>query len=125
MRFRRILILTAAVLPVYALAAPTATADSSQCTPGGCAGKAVFVSLGEHLQVTDAASDGHSAVAVYWPQGGTGPFTVWNHGGQGTTVDGNLDLAEGAWIYYYVCLGEYGTREILTATCSAGVTDYA
>lgn len=107
------------------LSGPTAVADSSRCTPSGCAGQARFVSLGEHLYVDDKLADGHSAVAVYWLEGGTGPFEVWNPNGNGSTVDHNMELPEGSWIYYYVCLGEYGLRSILSGTCSAGVTDYA
>ncbi|MEU7874778.1 hypothetical protein [Dactylosporangium sp. NPDC049140] len=107
------------------LAAAPAQADSTACTPSGCAGKAEFVSYGEHLWVYDMLADGHSAVARYWLQGGTGPFSVWSSGGTGTAVDADLDLAEGSWIYYQVCLGEAATRTIIAGSCNAGVTDYA
>lgn len=126
---RRALVAVATVVSataiVVATAASPAAADSSQCTPGGCAGKAEFVSLGEHLKVTDALGDGHSAVAMYWLEGGTGPFYVWNSGGNGTTVDHNMELAEGSWIFYKICLGEYGPRDVLEDTCNAGTTDWA
>lgn len=128
-RLRRTLLTAAAVAvaatAAVALAAAPASADSSECTRSGCAGKAVFVPLGEHLKVTDRTGDGHSAVALYWLEGGTGPYLVWNHGGKGTTVDRNLDLPEGSWIYYQICLGEYGKRKVLTSTCSTGRTDWA
>lgn len=128
---RRVVLLF--VVASWALLVPSAqpaVADSSVCSiaasgAGSCAARANFVSLGEHLMVTDAVADGHSAVARYWLQGGTGPFLVWNSGGQGTTVDANLELAEGSWIFYQVCVGEFGARDVWTSTCNAGVTDYA
>lgn len=126
---RRALVAVATIVSTTAIIVATtaspAAADSSQCTPSGCAGKANFVSYGEHLKVTDALGDGHSAVAMYWLEGGTGPFHVWNPNGNGTTVDHNMELPEGSWIFYKVCLGEYGPRDVLETTCSAGTTDYA
>lgn len=121
----RIVLIAILVGAAMAVSGPQAEADSTRCTPSGCAGQARFVSYGEHLHVADQLADGHSAVAVYWLEGGTGPFHVWNPNGNGMSVDHNLELAEGSWIYYYVCLGEYGPRQILSGTCSAGVTDYA
>jgi hypothetical protein len=125
-----VLLLTVVAAALLVPSAQPAVADSSVCSVAAsgatsCAAKASFVSLGEHLKVTDAAADGHSAVARYWLQGGTGPFLVWNSGGNGTTVDQNLELAEGTWIFYQVCVGEFGTRDVWTSTCNAGVTDYA
>ena len=102
-----------------------AAADTSECTPSGCAGQAKLISYGEHLWVYDKAADGHSAVALYWLQGGTGPFRVWASAGAGTSIDDNLDLPEGTWIFYQVCLGESGSGTIVAGSCSAGVTDYA
>lgn len=125
---RRSRILAGAALAVLAgavLTASPAYADSTQCTPSGCGGEAEFVSYGEHLWVRDQLADGHSAVARYWLEGGSGPFSVWSSGGAGTSVDGDLDLAEGTWIFYQVCLGEAATKTIVSGTCSAGVTDYA
>jgi hypothetical protein len=29
-------------------------------------------------------------------------------------------LAEGSWIFYQACVGEYGLRDVWTSTCSRG-----
>lgn len=130
---RRRLLLIAGLVGTAGLllaAAPLAVADSSQCSVAAsgavaCAARANFASYGEHLYVSDQDADGHSAVVRYWLEGGTGPFHVWNSGGNGTTVDHNLELPEGSWIFYQVCVGESLIRDVWTSTCSAGVTDYA
>jgi hypothetical protein len=101
-------------------------ADSSRCTSdSACAGKATFASYGEVFTVYDQKADGHSAVVLYWLPAGVGPLYVWNSGGNGTSAKGDLELPEGSWITYRVCLGEAGTKQILTATCGATITDYA
>jgi len=128
---RRILLVAAAV--IVGLTAPSATpavADSSQCSiaasgASSCAARANFVSLGEHLYVEDRIADGLSAVARYWLEGGTGPFLVWNSNGAGSRVDRDLELPEGSWIFYQVCVGVALLGDVWTSTCSAGVTDYA
>ena len=104
-----------------------AIADTSQCsTPSSaCAGRATFASYGEVFKVFDQAADGHSAVVLYWLSDGTGPHFGWNSQGNGTTFTLNLELAEGDWIFYRVCLGESGPKTLVSGTCSAGVTDYA
>jgi len=127
---RRILLVAGLMAGLLVPNATVAEADSSQCSiaasgAASCAARANFVSYGEHLFVEDRVADGHSAVARYWLEGGTGPFLVWNSGGSGTKVDYNLELPEGSWIFYQVCVGEYGLRDVWTSTCSAGVTDYA
>lgn len=116
-----------ATLALALLAAGTpAYADSNRCTSdSGCAGKATFASYGEVFTVYDQKADGHSAVLLYWLPDGIGPVYVWNHSGNGTNVKADLELAEGSWVTYRMCLGEYGTKEILTATCGAPITDYA
>jgi len=109
--------------------APTtmALADSSQCSvpSSTCAAKVTFTSLGEHFKVYDRAADGHSVVVLQWLSDGTGPYFGWNPNGSGSVVDIDLDLPEGDWIFFKACLGEYGNKTIVSATCSAGVTDYA
>lgn len=45
---------------------------------GELCGQGHFVSYGEHLFIEDRVADGHSAVARYWLDGGTGPFLAWN-----------------------------------------------
>jgi hypothetical protein len=104
----------------------TASADSERCTSGsGCAGRVTFQSYGEVFKVYDQAGDGHSAVALYWLPDGSGPHLVWNSGGNGTTVTANLEFAEGSWVTYRACLGEFGAKEILQSTCGATTTDIA
>jgi hypothetical protein len=126
MRANRVL-LVAAVLTTFTLTGASAAAgDSSRCTAGtGCAGRATFTSLGEIFHVYDQSADGHSAVALYWLPDGSGPTLIWNSGGNGTNVTANLELAEGSWITYRVCLGEFGPKQVLVETCGAPITDYA
>lgn len=102
----------------------SAAADSSRCAKD-CAGKASFTSYGEIFHVLDRKADGHSVVVLYWLPDGTGPHKVWNSKGNGSDVKANLELAEGSWITYRVCLGEYGARKVLTSTCGSTITDYA
>jgi hypothetical protein len=109
-----------------AVVSTPAYADSSRCTvDSACAGKATFASYGEVFTVYDQKSDGHSAVVLYWLPAGVGPLSVWSHSGSGTTAKGDLELPEGSWITYKVCLGEYGTKQVLQETCGAPITDYA
>lgn len=104
----------------------TASADSERCTSGsGCAGRVTFASYGEVFKVYDQLGDGHSAVALYWLPDGSGPHLIWNSGGNGTSVTANLEFAEGSWVTYRACLGEFGTKEILQSTCGATITDIA
>ncbi|HEX2133809.1 MAG TPA: hypothetical protein VHH15_19870 [Actinophytocola sp.] len=104
----------------------TAGADSERCTSGsGCAGRVTFQSYGEVFRVYDQDPDGHSAVALYWLPDGSGPHLVWNSNGNGTSVTANLEFAEGSWVTYRACLGEYGPREILRNTCGPTITDLA
>jgi len=119
--------LVALVALVCALCtASVANADSTRCTSdSGCAGRATFTSYGEVFHVYDQSADGHSAVALYWLPDGSGPHLIWNSNGNGTDVTANLEFAEGSWVTYRVCLGEYGARQVLTSTCGATITDYA
>ena len=116
---------TVAVLTV--LRPGSASADTSQCSvpTSTCAAKVTFQSYGELFRIYDQSGDGHSAVLLYWLSDGTGPYYGWNHDGNGTQFNVDLELAEGDWIFYQACLGEYGTRTLVAGTCSAGVTDYA
>lgn len=123
---RRILAVSLLVLLIGAAGADTAAADSTRCTSGtGCAGKVTFTSYGEVFKVYDQNADGHSAVALYWLPDGSGPHLIWNSGGNGTVVTANLEFAEGSWVTYRACLGEYGARDVLESTCGATITDYA
>lgn len=97
---------------------------SGQCSPGACAGEALFRSTDARMTVRDRVGDGHSAVVQYWPQGGAGPLQVWNPNGNGTTVNQVLNLPPGSWVFYQVCLGEHGPKTIVAGSCSAGFTDY-
>jgi len=123
----RLWFVVGAALLIAVVPAMRALADSSQCSvsSGTCAAKAAFTSYGEHLKVYDRAADGHSAVVLYWLSDGTGPYFGWNPNGNGSVVDIDLELPEGDWIFFKACLGEYGTKTLVSGTCSAGVTDYA
>ncbi|WP_163510417.1 hypothetical protein [Fodinicola acaciae] len=118
--------LTAGLAAAILAAGAPAYADSSRCTSdSGCAGKATFASYGEVFTVYDQKADGHSAALLYWLPDGVGPIYVWNHSGNGTSVKADLELPEGSWVTYRVCLGEYGTKQIIASTCGATITDYA
>ncbi|WP_020525338.1 hypothetical protein [Catelliglobosispora koreensis] len=120
--------LTVVVVAVAGLlAVPSAAmADSYACTYGpgayNCEGRAEFVSHGEHFYLMDRKADGHSAVLRYYRADTQQWKTSWNHDGAGTTKHINLDMPEGYDVVYYVCLGEYGDRDILEETC--GVPTY-
>lgn len=123
---REALLIATAVAALTLAGASPAEADSSRCTAGsGCAGRATFTSLGEIFHVFDQLADGHSAAVLYWLPDGSGPHLIWNSSGNGTDVTANLELAEGSWITYRVCLGEGGPKQVLTATCGATITDFA
>lgn len=124
---RSSLLVLGLVAAVTVIPSSSASADSSQCSlpSGTCAGKVTFQSYGEHLLINDRAGDGHSAVVLYWRSDGSGPYYGWNASGTGTQVDVNLELAEGEWIFYKACVGEYGTRTLISGSCSAGATDFA
>ena len=123
---RKALLVVAAVATLTVAGSSAAIADSSRCTAGtGCAGRATFTSLGEIFHVFDQSADGHSAVALYWLPDGSGPTMIWNSTGNGTDVTANLELAEGSWITYRVCLGEGGPKQVMLETCGAPITDYA
>jgi hypothetical protein len=124
--FRRSALVALAVGALLLTGGATASADSERCTSGsGCAGRVTFQSYGEVFKVYDQLGDGHSAVALYWLPDGSGPHLIWNSGGTGTTVTANLEFAEGSWVTYRACLGEYGPRQVLTATCGPTTTDIA
>ena len=123
---RTILLVGAAIATLSLAGASAAGADSSRCTAdSGCAGRATFTSLGEIFHVFDQKADGHSAVVLYWLPGGSGPTLIWNSSGNGTDVKADLELPEGSWITYRVCLGEGGPKQVLLDTCGAPITDYA
>lgn len=130
MRRATALALATGSLAVTALAttAPTASADSSQCSTfvadkyASCGGHAWFQSEGEHLYIDDRVADGHSAAVHYTINGVT--KTAYNrNGADGAVVDVNLDLPEGTLIIYNVCLSNSSAD--LAGTCSGGIRDYA
>lgn len=127
-RLRGALFVAGLVSALTLVVAPVpAHADSSQCSvpTGTCAARVTFQSSGELFRIFDQSGDGHSAVVVYWLSDGSGPHYGWNRDGSGTQFDVDLELAEGDWIFYRACLGEYGPRTLVSGTCGAGVTDYA
>ncbi|MFD5041227.1 hypothetical protein ACFWNI_29695 [Streptomyces sp. NPDC058377] len=93
-----------------------------KCTwANSCAGSASFVHDGDHLLVWDNAGDGHSAVVEYERShvGGSDYTRDWNHYGKYAKLDVNMNIPEDGWITYRVCLGEYGSRQVLRDTCSS------
>ncbi|MCG5435247.1 hypothetical protein [Micromonospora foliorum] len=74
---------------------------------------------GDHLYVWDNKADGHSVVALYSRSDtGNQSNATWNHYGAGTRLDHNMDIPEGGYIIYRVCLGEYADQIVLDWTCS-------
>ncbi|MFF0163112.1 hypothetical protein ACFYRY_37105 [Streptomyces sp. NPDC005263] len=70
-----------------------------------------FEDDGEHLYILDNNKDGHSAVSEI--EYGSRHLTYWNAGGVNTTRDVNLDIAEGTYVSYNACYGEYDGYKIL------------
>ncbi len=123
---RTVLLVGAAIATLTFASASAAAADSSRCTvDAACAGRATFTSLGEIFHVFDQQADGHSAVVLYWLPDGSGPTMLWNSSGNGSDVSFNLELPEGSWITYRVCLGEGGPKQVMLETCGPQITDYA
>ncbi|MCX4967027.1 hypothetical protein [Streptomyces sp. NBC_00654] len=123
--------LTAAVAvgvpPAIAQAAAQHVGDL--CTSNNyttCAGSASFVKAGDHMLIWDNKADGHSVVVTGSRSDGL-PLEKWNHSGSDGDgkVDHNLNLPENGWIRYKVCLGEYGSGNILETTCSVSKTENA
>ncbi len=84
-----------------------------------CNGSASFVKDGDHLYVWDNAADGHSVFVRYYRSDVNGLAGVaWNYHGAGTRVDHNMDIPEGGWINYQVCLGRYSDRLVYDWSCS-------
>ncbi|MGW1100948.1 hypothetical protein ACWD5W_34690 [Streptomyces sp. NPDC002455] len=124
---------SAAVLAVLPLAGIASAAEytvtytsgphtGDKCTwANSCAGSASFVHDGDHLLVWDNAGDGHSVVVEYERSdvGGSDYTRDWNHYGKYAKLDVNMNIPEDGWITYRVCLGEYGSRQVLRDTCSS------
>jgi hypothetical protein len=85
--------------------ATTPPPPPTACTPSGCAGKAYFVTNGEHLFVCDDNNDGYGAVAQYTRTDVPGQNNeALNKNGHGTCVDQNMNMPEGAKITFRICL---------------------
>ncbi|MEU7207133.1 hypothetical protein AB0B06_01885 [Streptomyces sp. NPDC044989] len=102
----------------YTVTYPSGPHEGDRCTEAPrCSGSTSFVRDGDHLLIWDNAADGHSVVVLY-ERSDLGYRTVWNHYGKYHRLDVNMNLPESGWISYKVCLGEYGSGEILEYTCS-------
>jgi hypothetical protein len=89
-----------------------------------CKGSASFVHDGDHLYVWDNAADGRSAVVIYFRSDtGDQKNAAWNHFGANTVLDHNMNIPEGGWIKYHVCLGDYAAGKY--DTCSSFYTENA
>ncbi|MBB5120187.1 hypothetical protein AF335_17160 [Streptomyces eurocidicus] len=124
--------LTAAVAvgipPAMAQAAETRHVGD-RCTSDDyttCAGSASFIKEGDHMLIWDNKADGHSVVVIGDRSDGL-PLKLRNHSGSegDGKVDHNLNLPENGWIRYKVCLGEYGSKNVIENTCSASKTENA
>ncbi|MCD9145708.1 hypothetical protein [Streptomyces albireticuli] len=91
-----------------------------------CAGSASFIKAGDHMLIWDNKADHHSVVVTGQRSDGR-PLELWNHSGSDGDgkVDHNLNLPENGWIRYKVCLGEYGTKDVLENTCSVSKLENA
>lgn len=98
----------------------TAPPPPSVCTPSGCAGRSYFVALGEHLFVCDQKADGYAAVAEYTRTDVPNQNNVaWNKSGNGSCIDHNMNMPEGAKITFRVCLGDSAGKLF---NCSGRIT---
>jgi hypothetical protein len=103
-----------------------AQADSYLYTKVYQGGEAVWVSNGDHLYIYDLAADGKAVAVKYIRQdSGTTTYIAWNTSGSGSVVDHHMDLVEGSYIEYSVCLGTTSNWNIDEATCSNWRFDYA
>ncbi|HEY3001621.1 MAG TPA: hypothetical protein VGJ44_04670 [Kribbellaceae bacterium] len=124
-RLPRLLPIGIAAVLLTVCTASNAAADGTRCTSdANCAGKVTFTSYGEVFKIYDQSADGHSAVGVYWLPDGSS-HVMWNPNGNGSVVTVNLELAEGSWVTYRACLGEYGTKTLVSGSCGPTITDYA
>jgi len=95
---------------------------TSVCTPGDCAAQASFAAYGEHLYVCDKKADGHGAMVSYRRSDVPGQNNeAWARSGNGTCLDQNMNMPEGATITFKVCLADYQPRKILS--CSGTITN--
>ncbi|MFZ3475369.1 hypothetical protein ACODT3_42305 [Streptomyces sp. 4.24] len=108
---------TAALLLATATSA-SASADGGSVVDPTRGAAAWFKHDGDVFWSRDLKADGHSAVTrVYVPSVGIA-HNLWNSDGSGSTrsqIYGE-SIPEGAVVYYQACIGEYGTKEIISCT---------
>jgi eukaryotic-like serine/threonine-protein kinase len=105
--------------------APTTALPSelSVCTTGGCAGRARWVSSGDHLVVCDDERDDLTVVAYYRRSDMADRSNeAANRNGSGECTDHDLDIPEGPTITLRVCLTDNGRNP---SRCSGWVTGRA
>ena len=122
MRFR-IRYAAAALVASIALLFTTATSASASADGGSVVdptygAAASFKHDGDVFWSYDTKADGHSAVTrVYVPSVGIA-HNLWNPDGYGAARYKAYGTAipEGTVVYYQACIGEYGTKELLSCT---------
>jgi serine/threonine protein kinase len=100
-----------------------ATPPPTACTTSGCAGKAYYVTAGDHLMVCDEKADGLGVLAQYTRT----DVPLQNNdaaaaGGAGTCLDHNMNMAPGVKITFRVCLTDSSNK---LSSCSAYITTSA
>ncbi|MFF2571212.1 hypothetical protein [Streptomyces sp. NPDC058084] len=102
----------------------TTTSSASAGADGGSVvdptrgAAASFKQDGDVFWSYDTKADGHSAVTrVYVPSVGIA-HNLWNPDGNGAARYKSYGTAipEGTVVYYQACIGEYGTKELLSCT---------
>ncbi|WCB92460.1 hypothetical protein DSM104299_01156 [Baekduia alba] len=114
--------LLAALLCLVGAASAQASADGPKlCAPGNTA-CVWFTNDGDVIHVQDVACDGHSAVAQVQIASLGIYDNLWNSDGCGTirTYSYGTAVPEGTTVYYRPCIGEWGTRTLLS--CNSGWT---
>ncbi|NEB82335.1 hypothetical protein G3I40_45075 [Streptomyces sp. SID14478] len=79
-----------------------------------------FAPYGEHFYILDNNSDGHSAVGEV--EYGDRHLTYWNPDGVNSTRAVNLTIAEGTYVRYDACYGEYKGYKISACGYWVGAT---
>lgn len=122
---KRILTLALALCAAFGLLFAGATsafagADGpTLCITGACSW---FDNGGDRVWVNDTSADGHSAVTQVQVPGAGIYENLWDAQGAGTAFYKQYGTAvpEGDTVYYRPCIGEYGSRTLIT--CSSGWT---
>ncbi|MGW1230261.1 hypothetical protein [Streptomyces sp. NPDC001515] len=101
---------------------PSGTGTSDRCGSNSSA-MACFRPNGDWFMIVDQKADGHSAV-VRWTTYDANTNArhrtglIWNKGGANAYRYMNKNFAEGDYLEFDVCAGEYGATYVIENTCN-------